>query len=236
MELQDTPVNVCNFYHGELGAFGIFSEQGVPLKVYQALRAFHGLMETPRRVATRGAVAGKLAFVGGLSTDGREATLLVSNFADPRSDIVVNWKSFDWTGGVTAEIHTVDSENDFAAVRSETIVGENPALHLTLKAPSLAMIRLRPTDGASARRTLSVASPANRLVFQRNLEGNATIPVAGTCAWPGAAVEARVVDADTSKPGEWASLGTVQPDFDLPGRAVGCGRLVFDGSPCASRR
>ena len=39
LELQDAPVDVCNFFHGELGGFGIFTEQGVPLKAYQALRA-----------------------------------------------------------------------------------------------------------------------------------------------------------------------------------------------------
>ncbi|MEJ6579835.1 MAG: sialate O-acetylesterase [Akkermansiaceae bacterium] len=217
IELQDTPINICNFYHGELGAFGIFSEQGVPLKVYQALRAFQGLMETPKRVETRGALDGKLAFAAGLSTDGCEASLLVSNFDDPRSEIVLNWKSFDWTGGVTAEIHTVDAKNDFANVRSERIAGENPTLRLKLKAPTIALIRLRPTDGLSAHRTLSITSPANRLVFQRNFEGNATIHVKGICAWPGVPVAVRLVDAETKQPGEWTSLGVVRPDSTYEG-------------------
>ncbi len=161
LELQDAPIDVCNFYHGELGGFGIFTEQGVPRKAYQALRAFQGLVETPRRVEARGAVAGKLAFAAGLSTDGREASLLVSNFANTRSDIVLNWKGFDWIGGATAEIRTVDSETDFSNVRSESITGDNTALRLTLKAPAVALIRLRPTAGAAARTTLSPASDSN---------------------------------------------------------------------------
>jgi len=163
LELQDAPVDVCNFFHGELGGFGIFTEQGVPQKAYQALRAFHGLMETPRRVETRGAVAGQLAFAAGLSPDGREATMLVSNFADPRPDFVVNWKGFAWTGGVTAEIHTVNATSDFSEVRTETMTGESAALRLTLKAPALALIRLRPTGGTTAKTTLSVTSPGNRV-------------------------------------------------------------------------
>ncbi len=217
LELQDVPVNVCNFFHGELGGFGIFTEHGVPLKVYQAFRAFQGLIETPRRVETRGAVAGKLAFAAGLSADGREATLLVSNFADPRSEVILNWKSFGWTGGVTAEIRPVDAASDFTNVRSESVADDSPSLHLTLKAPALVLIRLRPTDGAMARTKLSVTSPANRLVFQRNQAGNATFSVAGNCAWPGAVVEARMVDAATGKAGDWASLGTVQPDYTYGG-------------------
>ena len=217
LELQDAPVNVCNFFHGELGGFGIFTEQGVPLKVYQAFHAFQMLMETPRRVETRGAVAGKIAFAAGLSADGREATMLVSNFADPRSEVVLNWKSFTWTGRVTAEIRTVDATSDFTNVRTESIEDENPELHLTLKAPALALIRLRPTDGAMAKSKLSVTSPANRLVFQRNQAGSATLSVAGNCAWPGALVEARTVDVATGKAGDWTSLGKVQPDSTYRG-------------------
>ena len=217
LELQDAPVDVCNFFHGELGGFGIFNEQGVPLKAYQALRAFQNLMETPRRVETHGAVVGKLAFAAGLSTDAREATLLVSNFSDPRSEILVNWKAFTWTGGVTAEIRIVDATHEYSQARTETITSESPSLHLTLPAPALALIRLRPTDGAKAQTTLSITSPANRLVFQRSQAGDATLPIAGSCAWPGATVEARVVDAATDKAGEWSALGTVQPDFSYRG-------------------
>ena len=121
LELQDTPLDVANFFHGELGGFGIFTEQGVPLKAYQAFRAFQGLMETPRRVETRGGVAGKLAFAAGLSADGREATMLVSNFADPRSEIVLDWKGFAGTGGVTAEIRIVDRDHDFSNARHEAV-------------------------------------------------------------------------------------------------------------------
>jgi xylan 1,4-beta-xylosidase len=217
LELQDAPVNVCNFFHGELGGFGIFTEHGVPLKVYQAFRAFQGLRETPQRVETRGGVPGKIAFSAGLSPDGREATLLVSNFADPRTNIVLNWKSFAWTGGVIAEIRTVDAVNDLTTSRTKLVRDDNPALHLTLKAPALALIRLKPTDGANAKVKLAVTSPANRLVFQRNQAGNATISVSGNCAWPGAAVEARVIDIATGAQGDWTSLGTVQPDSSYKG-------------------
>ena len=220
LELHDAPVDVCNFYHGELGGFGIFTEQGVPLKAYQALRAFQRLVETPRRVETRGAVTGKLAFAAGLSTDGREATLLVSNFADPRSEIVLDWKGFAWTGGVTAEIRTVDAASDFSNARTESVAGESVTLRLKLKAPAITLVRLRPTGGASAKTTLSVIAPANRLVFQRNQAGNAAIAVAGNCAWPGAAVEARIVDAATGKAGDWSALGMVQSDFSYRGKVM----------------
>ena len=164
----------------------MFTEHGVPLKVYQAFRAFQGLMDTPRRVETRGTVAGKLAFAAGLGADGREATLLVSNVADPRSEVVVRWKNYAWTGGVKAEIRIVDATHDFIQARSEPVTDDSQAIRLTLQAPAVALIRLRPADGSTAKPLLAVTSPANRLVFQRDLTGNATLPLAGTCARPGA--------------------------------------------------
>ncbi len=217
-ELEDAPLDVGNFFHGELGGFGIFTEQGVPLKSYQGLRAFQSLVETPRRVETRGAVAGKLAFAAGLSGDGREATMLVSNFADPRHEFVLDWKGFAWTGGTTAEIRIIDADNDFSTARTESITGDSATLRLPLKAPALALIRLRPTAGAAAKTTLSVTTPANRLVFQRSQGGDAVIKVSGSCAWPGQAVEARIVDVVTGQPGEWTALGQVQPDFSFQGK------------------
>jgi len=218
LELQDAPVDICNFYHGELGGFGIFTEQGVPLKSYQALRAFRGLVDTPRRVETHGKIAGKLAFSAGLSPDGREASLLVSNFAEPQTEFDLHWKSFAWTGGVTAEIRVIDATSDFAKVQIGPISNETASLHLALKAPAVAFIQLRPAAGKEARTTLSITSPANRLVFQRDLSGNASFPIAGNCAWPGAAINTRLVDVATGKSTAWTSLGTVQPDGTYHGR------------------
>jgi hypothetical protein len=145
IELQDSPVDVCNFFHGELGGFGIFTEHGVPQKTYQSLRAFQSLVETPKRLETRGAIAGKLAFAAGLSTERREATMLISNFADPRTEMVIHSKNFPWTGGVTAEIRIIDATSDFSNARTKSLTAENTTLRLPLKAPAIALIRLRPT-------------------------------------------------------------------------------------------
>ncbi len=217
VELQDAPMDVCNLFHGECGGFGLFSEQGIPQKAWQAMRAFRGLLDTPRRVEASGPVAGKLDIAAGLATDGREASILVSNFADPRSEVVLTWSGFAWTGGVTAEIRVVDESRDFQTARTETMAADDGLLRLKLPAPAVALINLKPSTGADARPTVAITSPANRLVFQRDLSGNATIPVAGNCAWPGATVEAHLVDVATGKAGDWSVIGTAQPDFTFRG-------------------
>ncbi len=220
LELQDAPVDVCNLFHGEVGGFGLFNEQGVPLKSYQALRAFQGLAKMEGRVQADGAVTGKLGFAASLSADGREAAMLVSNFADSRSEIELNWSGFSFTGGVTAEIHIIADSSDLSSARTEFIPGASGSLKLKLKAPALALILLKPTEGKKAETPLSITSPANRLVFQRDLSGKATIRVGGKCAWPGRTIEARVVDVTTSQPGTWTNLGTVQADLSYRGALV----------------
>ena len=58
-----------------------------------------------------------------------------------------------------------------------------------------------------------LTSPANRLVFQRDLHGNATIPIAGKSSWPGGIVEARLSLVDsTNKEGSWRRIGTTLQD------------------------
>ena len=142
LELQDAPVDVCNLFHGESGGFGIFTAEGVPLKAWEALRAFRNLVETPRRVKTGGFVGGELAFVAGLSTDGQKATMLLSNFTDTRTNFTVRWTGFINTSEMTAEIHIVDADRSFLSLQSVTVRGESDSLHLSLKAPSIALIRL----------------------------------------------------------------------------------------------
>lgn len=48
------------------------------------------------------------------------------------------------SGRMMLKIRTVDAESDFSNVRSESVAGENSSLRLTLKAPAIALIRLRP--------------------------------------------------------------------------------------------
>jgi hypothetical protein len=228
LELQDAPVDVGNFFHGEVGGFGLFSEQGVPQPAYRAFRAFQELAQHPRRVATRGAAPGKSAFAAGLSADGREAIMLVSKFSTAESDFALQWKGFAWTEGVQAEIELSrgitgrareeGGSAETGSPRRETFTGDSGLLRVHLEAPGFAVIRLRPLAPDRARPTLSISAPAHRIVYQRNLDNTAAISVSGQCAWPGATVEARIVDAATGQSGEWTSIGAVQADSSWRGQ------------------
>jgi hypothetical protein len=89
IELQDAPVDVANYYHGELGPFGVFDEFGAPTKAYDALCAFNELVSAGGRVATEGAIPGKLAILAAFNTEQQSAAVLVSNFGHQADEIEV---------------------------------------------------------------------------------------------------------------------------------------------------
>jgi hypothetical protein len=50
MLLQDSPVDVANYYTGDTSWWGLFDPYGVPRKPFYAFKAFASLLETPNRV------------------------------------------------------------------------------------------------------------------------------------------------------------------------------------------
>lgn len=79
IELQDAPVEMANLFHGEAGAFGLFSEQGVPLDNYSAMLAFAEMLQTPLRVRMTDAKRDRIFSIAGLSKDGARASVLIAN-------------------------------------------------------------------------------------------------------------------------------------------------------------
>lgn len=143
LELQDAPVDMCNLFHGELGGFGLFNEYGVPQKNYYALRAFRELLDTPRRVETRGALPGQVTLAAGLNDAGSEATALISNLAQSGSDYRVRVNKLPWHEGTVVETRLVDATHDFVVISSATNATSSNVVPLTLKSPAIGWVRWR---------------------------------------------------------------------------------------------
>ncbi len=215
--LQDVPLDMGNLFHGEAGAFGLFNEFGVPQKNYFAVRAFHDLLGTPRRVESNGAAVGR-AIAAGLNASDSQATVLISNFAEDRSEFRVELNHLPWSGDTLAELRIVNAYHNPDAVRTETIESQKPYLSLRLAKPTVALIQLRPAK-PTAQYALKITSPANRLVFQRNHAGRAEIPITVTTSLPHSIVEARLVTVGhPEQPSFWKNLGAAKAD----GTFIGC--------------
>ncbi|MBI5833387.1 MAG: hypothetical protein HZB16_13900 [Armatimonadetes bacterium] len=144
LELQAAPLTAANLFHGEVGPFGLFTEQGSTRPIYDAVLAFARLLDGPTRLAVDGAVPGKLAAVATLAGDRRSVTLLVTNYADAREDLTLTVGGLPWTGATSYEVRRVGTGQRLS---DEPTQGRLEAgalgLGLRLPRPSLALVVLR---------------------------------------------------------------------------------------------
>jgi xylan 1,4-beta-xylosidase len=143
MLLQDTPLDVCNFYTGEIQGFGLFNLHGMPQKNYYAFKAFRQLLNTPLRVATPESGPGRLTFCAGLGSDAKSAALLASNFDSAETRVNLSLTGLPWEGPTHFEVLRVDAARDLArAEAGELAPGQ--ILELSgLSAPVVVLVKLR---------------------------------------------------------------------------------------------
>jgi len=142
--LQDAPLDMANFYTGDNGCWGLFNVFGVPKKTYYAFRAFKALVDHPTRVAVDGSMPGALNAAAGLSKDGRELALVVSNFksADRRIEVVLH--DLPWTGPSASELLLLDQSRNLERVRKEEHHGRIVRIAQDLPAPGVLLVYVRP--------------------------------------------------------------------------------------------
>jgi len=141
IRLQDAPVDVCNFYHGETGGFGLFTEVGAPTRNYYALLAFTQMLDTPGRVNATGVVPGKLEVLAGVRADHTQAAVLVANLTG-REELRLTFTRLPWEGASAVEVRVVDNQRLFEPIAGQTLNASGLAIRLP--APAVALVTLRP--------------------------------------------------------------------------------------------
>jgi hypothetical protein len=141
IELQDAPLDAGNFYHAEIGPWGTFTENGVPMKNFHALKAFAAMLGTPRRVSATGGVEGRLAVVAGLDAAGRRAQVLVSHYSGGPARVRLALDGLPWTGESECEVRLVNATWNGTPREWSAASG---AVLLDLPAPAVALVSLGP--------------------------------------------------------------------------------------------
>ncbi len=146
LALQDAPVEMCNFYSGENGGFGLFTHFGVPKKSYYAFEAFKLLADHPRRVWTEGGVAGETAAAAGLAADGKELVLMVGNYRSAADKIRVAIENVPWQGPSRVEVRVLDDRRSLEElVHCEAV--DRPRVELLAEAAGPSVVIVRVTEG-----------------------------------------------------------------------------------------
>jgi xylan 1,4-beta-xylosidase len=139
-ELQDTPVDVCNFYHGELGGFGLFNEYGAPNQVSYVMRAFSKLAAMRVRAQVEGGTSGKLATLAARQQDGKRAAVLISNFQSAGSAFVLELSGL--SGGMVYHVSASDASGRWREITRGTLRAARERIPLELSAPGVALVEI----------------------------------------------------------------------------------------------
>lgn len=142
---QDSPVDVANYYSGDILRWGLFATYGVPNKCYFSFKAFRWLLDTPRRVACEGGEAASgLAACAGLSADGKAAALLLSNFKHSARRFTLRMQHLPWTGRSVVETFVLDADHDLTLLGRETRPAGDLVIAVDCPSPAVRFVRLTP--------------------------------------------------------------------------------------------
>lgn len=142
--LQDAPVEAANFFHGELGGFGMFDESGVPYKNYYGMLAFKRLLDTPERVQVAGPVPNGLAIGAGRSADGQSAAILMSSYDRAPGPLRLQLENLPWPNPILRSVRVIDEQHDLAPVTGQAGLEPGPVLSVSVQAPAVALVTLGP--------------------------------------------------------------------------------------------
>lgn len=112
MDLQESPVDVANFYSGDTNPFGLFTRHGVPKKNFYGMKLFSQLTHTPQRLAITRKEPGKVIACAGGDSEKDEVQILLSQFQGSEQQVHVNLTGKDWLANAWMQVCVVDEKRN----------------------------------------------------------------------------------------------------------------------------
>ncbi len=145
LSLQDSPVDVANYYSGDINPYGMFSAQaGAPKKVFYAFKAFRFLLNTPIVIKTVDLVPEKSIVTVAKNKDNNEVTLMLVNFNNPGATFDIKLTDVPWKGLTSFKKYFVNEKNNFDLVESGESKGTTIPLKISPDPFSVTVIELKP--------------------------------------------------------------------------------------------
>ncbi|MCY2951069.1 MAG: hypothetical protein NTU53_03720 [Planctomycetota bacterium] len=141
MELQDTRVDVANYYAFDHQGFGLFNFHGVPKKTFYAFRAFRMLLDTPVRVETKS--EGGARALAGVNAEKTGVGVLVSYCGKGEEKLRVRIEKLPFEKGEW-EVLAVDGGRELARVGGGRVDGSAAKIELEAKGPGVWFVKVKP--------------------------------------------------------------------------------------------
>jgi hypothetical protein len=142
IRLQDSPIDVLNFYSADTNPFGMFGRFGNPSKVFYAFKAFNQLFAMRNRLTCEGLTGQDVSACAGLAADQKTAAVLLSSFKSEPKSLAIALRNVPWGGKVRANWYLVDETRNLDEAGSATLNAEGDTLRLELPSNAVLLVRL----------------------------------------------------------------------------------------------
>ncbi len=144
MLVQNSPLDMANYYTADTNPWGMFDSFGVPGRVYYTFVAFNQLTKTPNRVACepQGAPQPEITMCAGVSDDHKAASILVSNYGAAPRKVAIRLQNLLIPLPAPAETFAVDATHEFASTGKTTLTGKDSTLTLEMPGNAVYFVRL----------------------------------------------------------------------------------------------
>jgi len=147
LSLQDSPVDVANYYSADVNPYGMFYAQaGGPKKVFYAFKAFRFLLNTPIIINTIDLVPKKSIVTIARNEENNEITFMLVNFNNPDAKIKIRLINLPWKGTTSVSTYLIDDTHNFESVETVEIKEQNIPLKLSPAPYSVTVIHLKSTE------------------------------------------------------------------------------------------
>lgn len=146
--LQDSPVDVANYYTGNTQGFGLFSTHGVPRKTFHAFEAFSTWLETPLRIDCQASSRRGLTVGASMDRGRSEVRVLLSCRGETRAALRLGFENLPWGGDTRSVVRVVDASRSLETVRTGTLDGRWLDLEGGRAGPAVYLVKVHPARRA----------------------------------------------------------------------------------------
>ena len=143
IELQDAPVDVGNYYSGDINGFGLFKSYGNLKKTYYAVKAFGELLKTPHRLHVTGSVPNACSVAAGINQEQTTVSVLIGSLHNTNEKTSVTLQNFPWIGVTRFELFRVDDVCELEKTVAEEIEIIDGKIQVELDSPESSVLLLR---------------------------------------------------------------------------------------------
>ena len=141
--LQDSQVDVANFYTGEIQGFGLFNYYGTPKKNYYGMKAFSLMLETPIRIQATLPIP-QSTILAGINENRDRLNVLIALNGKSKQQLKIQVNNIFWNQQTDCNISAVNSDKNLESIANSLLQLTNNLIEITSESPSVLFLQLRP--------------------------------------------------------------------------------------------